>query len=130
MEWNDYLSTGDGDVDDQHKELFRYIDEIGDAVRGKKSTDEVGKILQLTADYTKKHFDFEEAMVRRLNCPMQDVNKKAHEEFKQAIKDLTEEFNKQGGTLAIGIRIHRELTNWLFDHIVKVDKDMLADIKK
>lgn len=127
MEWTNYMSTGEDGIDDQHKELFRYLNDIGEAVRGKKDSEEIAKILQDAADYTKKHFDFEEALVAKHNCPMQDVNKKAHEQYKKTFSQMIEDYKKEA-SLAIGIKAHRELTNWLFDHIIKIDKNMVANI--
>ena len=127
MEWTEYMSTGENGIDDQHKELFKYLNDIGEAVRGKRDSAEIAKILQAAANYTKKHFDFEEALVARHNCPLQDINKKAHEQYKKTFNEMIEEYKKEP-SLAIGIKAHRELTNWLFDHIIEIDKKMVADI--
>jgi len=127
MEWTEYMGTGESDIDDQHKELFKYLNDIGEAVRGKRDSAEIAKILQAASDYTKKHFDFEEALVAKHNCPLQDINKKAHGEYKKTFSEMIEKYTEEP-SLAIGIRAHRVLTNWLFDHIIEIDKKMVADI--
>ena len=60
MEWNDKLSVGVAQFDNEHKKLVAMVNELFDAVQGGHGKEALGKILDGLIAYTKTHFANEE----------------------------------------------------------------------
>ena len=64
MKWVPEYNTGIDVIDDQHKRILDYINEINDVA---EHTDRarIKQILENIIDYTQSHFTFEESFARR-----------------------------------------------------------------
>jgi hemerythrin len=56
MLWDDSFRTNVVMVDTQHKELFRRINSLHEAMLQGKGRDEVAKLIQFLDSYTRDHF--------------------------------------------------------------------------
>jgi hemerythrin len=128
--WNDSLSTGDSSLDNQHRILFDTLNDLGRAIQMGDSAEVIGKILGVLKFYASWHFQREEACFEQYQCPTADVNKKAHQNFVTTFDRLNQEYNKAGGSEALAIRVHEELTEWTYNHIVSVDTKLYPCIHR
>ena len=58
MKWVPEYNTGIDVIDDQHKRILDYINEI-DSIDANTDRDRVKQILENIIDYTQSHFTFE-----------------------------------------------------------------------
>lgn len=120
---DEYL-TGIEIIDEEHKELFRIIEEvhevIADDARGDKY-DEIVRLLEELRNYTKSHFSDEEEYMESIQYEGLEAQKVAHELFVSRLDemDLEEIDIHQEETLEELIAF---LLEWLVTHILQMDK--------
>lgn len=121
VEWNDTLNTGDFMIDNQHQYLVELINEIADAIEQGQVPEKLGGILLLLGYFTEWYFEREELCMHRRQCPMAAVNKHAHGIFLQTFTDFQNEYHAQGPSDELARRMYTTLTDWLINHIQKID---------
>lgn len=120
---DEYL-TGIELIDEEHKELFRIIEDvhgvIADDVRVDKY-DEIVRLLEELRTYTKVHFKDEEEYMESIRYPGLEAQRVAHELFSNRLDemDLNEIDEHQDETLEQLIAF---LLEWLVTHIMQMDK--------
>lgn len=75
MAWNESLSVGVDQIDEQHKELFKRVDQLFEAGKNQKAKEYIGELLDFLDDYTKKHFQEEEQYMQRIQYPEYNMQK-------------------------------------------------------
>ena len=122
LSWSDALSTGNKAIDVQHKYLIDIINELAGAIETGTATPQfVKKILNLLQHYTEWHFHREELCMDRTNCPAACANKQAHSKFIETFLAFKKEYTDTNGEGDIAIRMYKTLTDWLVNHIQRVD---------
>lgn len=86
--WNEGLSVGIYDMDEQHKKWIGIINELDDALLNKRSIEILTKIVKEMEDYTHLHFKEEERLMEGLNYPDLASHKVIHENFKNMVQDI------------------------------------------
>lgn len=86
--YDDSLSTGVRNIDDQHKELFDKINNLLAACREGKGKEEVAKVMQFLSDYVIDHFGTEERYMVTYRYPDYPSHKARHEEFVEGFSGL------------------------------------------
>lgn len=119
--WSDDLSTSNPATDVQHKYLIDIINELAEAIETGKAAQSVKTIINLLQYYTEWHFEREEKCMHRLNCPTAATNKQAHGMFIETFKQYQAEYKDSGGSEDIARRMYKTLTEWMVNHIQKVD---------
>jgi len=128
--WNELMSTGVPKIDEQHKELIEALNTLGNAMQAGKGKDEIEKILEFAGQYARKHFGFEEECFEKYNCPAAALNKQEHAWFVERFTVLMEEFQEKGARFSLIIKIHKELSHWLLQHICEVDMKLRPYVQK
>lgn len=122
--WSDALNTGNRAIDVQHKYLIDIINELAELIELEKPVQEIKTILNLLQHYTEWHFHREELCMERLQCPIADANQSAHQIFIASLVDFRKEFAASGGNRDLAMRLYRELTQWLVNHIQRIDRQV------
>lgn len=128
-EWNENLETGNINIDNQHKELFRRFDSLMDACNQRKGREEVYKVLLFLGDYVKTHFAMEEELQKRSNYPLYPAHREQHEGFVKDLDKLEQQFKAEGATLSLVIQTNQRMVSWLINHINVKDKDLAAYLR-
>lgn len=126
-EWNDSYSVEIKSIDDDHKELFRIINNLFDAISHGKSIDILSELLLHLLDYTKKHFKREEMFFSTTNYSETLEHKIQHEYFIERIEDLKKRFDD--GDVHVSIELIKFLSDWLISHILISDKRYMTHLK-
>lgn len=126
LEWSDILDTGIEEIDNQHRRLVDYINELGEA-RKTQDIKLVGKVIDDTIDYTVSHFGFEETLIEEAGYKLLRPHKKVHELFVRRVTDLQKRF-KAGED--ISEELHALLSRWLVSHIKHDDHAYAECVKK
>ena len=67
--WDDALSVGHHDIDQDHKRLFKLFNDLSDGMRAGKSADSLRPVLDALIDYAAVHFRREEEFMAAGNFP-------------------------------------------------------------
>ena len=102
MEWTPNLSVGDPEIDNQHQELFQLVSMLDHAITT-HSPEELGDIIKFLEHYVETHFKEEEDLMIAHNYEEYDLHKSEHENFKEIVKQLREDYDaKHSNTHEIG----------------------------
>lgn len=118
------LGTGVETIDEQHRKLIDMINELMDATSAGRGRTEIGKMMQFLSDYVVEHFSHEECVMAERQCPVADVNRKAHEHFVEDFEVLRSQFEAEGPTLRVTMEVQKRVVNWLTHHIRGCDRQL------
>ncbi|MBF0204363.1 MAG: bacteriohemerythrin, partial [Desulfamplus sp.] len=117
--WSPKFATGIKDIDTQHKELIRMINELHNVMKQKAGIQRSGDILDGLAKYTVYHFAHEEKLFQKHDYPEYKEHKKIHEKLVGTVLAFQKDFKE--GKASLSIDLMNFLTQWLKDHIMKCD---------
>jgi hemerythrin len=119
MKWLSEYELGIQSIDDQHRRIVEYINELEKAHAGTNNGYKT-YVLEGLLDYTLTHFDFEEQLQERAGYPFLKAHKRIHEIFRKRVTAFRER-------AAQGEDITEELLfmlkTWLASHIKGDDRD-------
>lgn len=125
--WNDSLLTGINIIDNQHKELFKRINELLDSAGQSKA-----KIQELTGflqNYIINHFGTEERLMAKTSYSDYLAHKNSHDKYSQEFKELKDSIDREGVNISLTVKMNHLLIDWWINHINKVDKKMAEFIR-
>lgn len=116
--------TGIAFVDEEHKELFRIIEDVNQVIVHEyvhDKYDEIVRLLEELKNYTHYHFNDEEEYMEKIGYAGLEAQKQAHDVFIRRLEelDLEEIDDHQQQTLE---ELMEFLTGWLVNHILHMDK--------
>lgn len=129
LSWSEDLAVGVDMIDNQHKEIFKRVNNLLSAMGQGKGKEEVGKVIVFLADYVVKHFQAEEELMTKHNYDGYSQQKDEHTRFIKDFSGLKKEFNDRGVTSQLTIQTQQKVCNWLTSHIGNVDKKFGAFLK-
>ena len=121
IEWNDGLSVGIQEIDEQHKVLVELVNELNQAMKERHGNDVVSDILARLDEYTRIHFAVEESLMRMLGYPAFEEHKGEHEALIDDLSGLRERF--ASGQQALSFELMHFLRMWLTNHIQETDME-------
>ena len=131
VEFDNSLVTGNAMIDEQHKELIGKIDKLLSCCEQNGGKVEAIKMLDYLAEYTDFHFGEEEKLQEEVSYPAIEEHKKQHAAFKKAVEELHEMLiEEEGPTEAFVAAVNKNVVDWLFDHIKKMDQALAAFVQK
>lgn len=119
--WDNALTTGDMELDAQHRFLIDTFNDLGDAIRNNSGEGSVTKILGVLKFYSGWHFGREEDCMAHYKCPAAEINKRAHATFVDKFNKFQKEYETSGGSVELALKIHEDLSDWIVKHILAVD---------
>ena len=128
IEWSSNLATGVDWQDRHHKELFKRINRLLDAMSAGYGKDEVREIFKFLDEYFVVHFEAEERAMNKYNYPGTVGHLSAPPGFIDKIAALRQEF-ENGASTGLVIKVQREVVDWLINHIGDLDKKLGSFIK-
>jgi hemerythrin len=128
LTWDDALTTGNMEIDAQHKFLIDTFNELGDAIQQGSGMDNISKILGVLRYYADWHFGKEEECMESYGCPAAKINKIAHQVFIEKSGRYQKEYESSGSSNELALHIHAELSDWIVNHILAVDGQLYASI--
>ena len=120
--WDDSYATGEPAIDLQHKQFFVVLFEFAEKLEQGKGAKELSKLLIFLKYYGEWHFGREEKSVACFNCPMACENIDAHKNYMVTIDSLLEQIRCSGTSEELANSSYGLLTDWLVNHIMKIDK--------
>ena len=124
--WTDQLNLGIEVIDQQHRRIVEYINQLDDARSRGLSRDEISWLIGELVDYTISHFGFEESMQEEAGYPFSKSHKKVHDLFAQRVNSFKERLDKGEDVTK---ELNSMLVTWLFNHIKRDDLDYVDTVK-
>jgi hemerythrin len=118
--WNDSFSVHVTQVDDQHKQLFKLLNDLHEAMTVGKSKEVLGSIFDQLVSYTQYHFSAEEKLMRDNGYPKLADHMKLHDEFTAEILHFQKDV--KSGKIGMGIQVRDYLKDWLVKHVMGEDQ--------
>lgn len=128
--WNPAMTTGLPSIDEQHKELFRQVAALNDAMLQGKGREEIRQLLDFLGSYVAKHFAEEERAMEQYACPEASANRAAHAAFLAKFQAIRARFDQAGAGPSLVIETYDTATKWLVDHIRGIDCKLLASVRR
>jgi hemerythrin len=122
--WTNDLSTGIEVIDNQHKRIVDYINELEKAITLQNQLT-VGHVLNELVEYTLSHFAFEESLQEEAGYKFSKPHKAMHDIFVKRIAAFQDR-HKAGEDIAE--QLHCMLGTWLVHHIKRDDMAYVADV--
>jgi hemerythrin-like metal-binding protein len=124
IEWDENLSVGVKEIDEQHKMMVYRLNELSVAIDRDAESSILYQTMNFLIEYTEHHFGTEEKYMIENNYPRSDYHKEKHNEFKRTLKNLAQSFIEDGATPELTNQVNIFLVNWLIDHIKGVDQEL------
>ena len=124
--WREKMSTGLAWQDEQHKQIFKKLDELLEAMQQNRGASVVKELLEFLKTYSSKHFEDEEEYMLTHNCTTCIKHKECHSDFKEHLAEIVELYDSQGASTMVVLRLQTWLRDWLIQHIMNIDKLMAA----
>ncbi len=125
MEWTQDLSVGVEKIDSQHRELFRRINRLVDAIKQSRCKDEIDDTIRFLEEYAAIHFAEEEKYMQETKYADYERHKAHHSTYLAALAELKREAalpRVKGGSYDLSVTTNQVVVDWIIDHILKVDK--------
>ena len=127
--WSDDLLTGNIQIDTEHQELIRAINDLLDACSKGKGRAELEKTVKFLSSYTKTHFAHEEVLQRKYGYPDYKNHKEYHKYFIEQVENIHKKLLVSGANVALVGEINSKVGNWIISHIKREDVKVAKHIK-
>lgn len=96
LEWSDELSVHIPEIDAEHRQFICLINELNEAIIGRKDVEEIKKRMQALMDDAVKHFAHEEVLFREWGYPEADEHAIKHAQAVRALSGIMVNFQRGG----------------------------------
>jgi len=118
--WDEKFSVGIQSIDNQHKEIFKYLNLLLEALKQGKGSVATIQIVQELERYALVHFQKEEFFFIRFNYSGSANHITEHQLFIQKVNNLKSELKT--GNVGLAFNLLTFLKDWIEHHILVVDK--------
>lgn len=122
IEWNDRMSVGIPEVDENHKRFASLVNDFNRAIVDRMELDEIKKRLQLIIADASRHFANEAKLFREWNYPDLQDHIGKHAQIIQALQDIKEKplnYNLYSEWIEAGLAIKDVLIGHILNEDIK-----------
>lgn len=124
IEWDKSLSVGVKLVDDQHRELFRMVNGLVQAMMENRGQEELGKLLGFLSVYVVEHFGAEERLMAKYRYPGELTHRRQHADFVKKLLGVKAAFDDFGPSPQLAVTMGQFIARWLREHIAGSDVEL------
>jgi len=118
------LETKVTHIDEQHKELFKRINDLVSLGAKSVNKEETDKTINLLWEYVTKHFRDEEELQRKHNYPEYEWHREQHKKYIESFIELKDEYAKNGPSAKFTLQLNKSIIEWIVKHIRHVDVEL------
>lgn len=127
--WDPSMTTGVESLDNQHKQLITWLNDLLAAMSVGRGRAEIAGLLDQLGACAGTHFGTEEAYMTRYSWPVATQNIAAYKDFIVTFTSYREEFERDGAAAHLVVRVESELMRWLTGHIKRTDAQLAHCVK-
>lgn len=120
LPWSNEYSVHSSEIDDQHRKLFRLVNNLDEAVQRGKGPRVLGPTLDSLVEYTQEHFSDEEALLERIHYPALEEHRQEHATFSRQLASLQVRYHT--GNASLSTQVLDFLRQWLDNHVLQSDQ--------
>jgi len=128
IRWDESLSIGIKEIDDDHQELIGYFNRLFAACFASAGPSIIADTLAKLVDYTKYHFQREQTLMNKEGYPGFAPHKERHDDFIRTVLKFQERAQSESGQ-SISNDTLEFLQFWIVNHIMESDKAFANYIK-
>lgn len=122
IKWDEkLLAVGIEFIDNQHKQLINYINELSQAIKHSKESEITEALFEKLYEYTKYHFRTEEEYFFRLNLTDAKLHQLQHKHFIEELNRIKQQKHIE----SFSSDLLDFLTDWLLSHIQEEDRKFI-----
>lgn len=129
IQWSEEFATGIDIIDEQHRQLFTYFEEIQTLI-STKQTEGLADIVRGLVDYAISHNTFEESLMEKGGYPMLDAHHRVHENFKSRALAYGDRLSAGEDPIRVAREVRVDIGIWLMNHIRREDKHYVPYVRK
>jgi hemerythrin len=120
LEWKDEYSVNVKEIDEQHKNLFRIINNLIEVIGHTPKEESVSEIIKEIVEYKIAHFGTEEKYFHQFNFEGTNEHEAAHQLFNKTIIQLQTKYKDDLISFAFALVDFME--DWLIGHLMDMDQ--------
>jgi len=128
MEWNEDYATGIEDIDNDHKILFTFVNDLHDRIEGNAGEAAISETLDGLVNYVNVHFVREENFMDRAGYEDLSEHAESHRRLSARVFSLKESYDDDPKSFNTTTFLEF-LKGWLTGHILYTDMDYVAVVK-
>jgi len=130
VSWSNQYSMGIKLIDDQHKALLEFVNDLFNHSTGKEEEERAyfKDVIQVAVSYVKTHFATEEKIMLTTKFPGYAEHKKTHDEFILTIVKAVKDF--ESGKRLVLEKFAYFLKDWVLSHVAGMDVLYAQHLKK
>jgi hemerythrin len=130
VSWSDSYSMGVKIIDDQHKGLLNYVNDLFNHSTGDEAEERAyfTEVIQQAVQYIKMHFQTEEKLMLSTKFPGYEGHKKTHDDFTLTVIKSVKDF--ESGKRLVLEKFAYFLKDWVLTHVAIVDRQYAEYFKK
>ena len=113
--WNESMSVGIDEIDTQHMQLVKMLNNLNEAMEAGETKKALGRIISDLMDYAQIHFGTEERFFTRYDFSEKEDHVKEHIDFIGKVFEFKRDFDENRVGLSEDVMIF--LSQWLVNHI-------------
>lgn len=121
MEWPPAFEVGVEQMNRQHRQLVRILNELHRAMLAGSQSRDIMRPMEELILYTKYHFTTEERLMDEFAYPGAALHKQKHQALTAKVEESAEEVLK--GRATVSLSILQFLKDWLNKHILGTDME-------
>ncbi|WP_294611905.1 hemerythrin domain-containing protein [uncultured Roseovarius sp.] len=121
MPWRDEFSTGNVQIDLQHKLLFKHTEVFREVLEAGAGIRSYSSFLEFLQTFIEIHFGYEEECMFAHMCPCAGQNKKEHEVFSKFVANQVASYEQEGFNRHKASVLLARVDDWLENHIARID---------
>ena len=125
MEWTEDLAVGIPKIYEQHRELFRRINNLLLAIREHRCKAEIDDTIRFLDDYARFHFFEEEKRMEEAGYKGLQEHKRQHAVYLKNISELKRQSSlprESGMSYELSVTATQIVVDWIVAHIMDTDK--------
>jgi hemerythrin len=128
LDWNPDWETGIKKIDQQHRELFRQVEALMNAIHHDQAAAHISGLLKFLANYVDVHFKDEEAEMKASDYHGLASHQAIHNDMRSKVATLLLQF--QNDPTVITDSVIEFIIDWLVNHINGEDRRMAHHLIK
>jgi hemerythrin len=128
VEWDASLALGHGEIDGQHREIFRRFGALVLAMES-GTPGEIAVLFEHLGEYLAQHFAAEERVMAAIAYPGAGVHAAAHARFAREYRELRALYEAAGARAGVLVKTRTWIEGWLHRHIGRVDRALAAHLR-
>ena len=127
IQWLGEYNIGLELIDTQHQKLVEILNNLNE-IKKEKNIERLIRGFHDLICYSRIHFFDEEEIMKKINYPKYEEHKLEHKFFIDKLEEINKEIYEKNVYISLSMRIF--LKDWLINHILKTDREIIPYINK